>query len=56
MKFMTKRGVEMSMTERILYWIGIVVLLVALYGMNNQISQLEKMATTQPATHQGGNQ
>lgn len=46
----------MSMTERLLYWLGIVVLLVAVYGMNQQISHLEELASGKSATQQGGNQ
>lgn len=46
----------MSMTERILYWIGIVVLLVAIVGTNKQISELEESSVDQPAVQTGGNQ
>jgi len=31
----------MSMVERALYWVGIVVLVVALIGIKGQISQIE---------------
>lgn len=54
MKFMTKRGDNMSMTERLLYWIGIVVLVVAAYSLNNQISQIEAKVSNNATTQQGG--
>lgn len=46
----------MSMIERLLYWIGIVVLLAAVYGMSQQISHLEELASVKSAAQQGGNQ
>lgn len=46
----------MSMTERLLYWIGIIVLVVGIYGINNQISQLEAKINSQTTLQQGGNQ
>lgn len=52
---MTERGARMSMTERVLYWIGIIVLAVAAYGLNNQISQLEAKINQPASTQDGGN-
>lgn len=46
----------MNMTERVLYWIGIVILIVAIVGTNKQISELEKKESSTPATQTGGNQ
>ncbi len=45
----------MSMTERILFWIGILVLVVALIGVKMDISKLEQKAqqVTQSASNGG---
>ncbi len=43
----------MSMTERILFWIAIVVLLVATVGVKNKVSDLEKKVS-QVSQTQGG--
>ncbi|MGC9120572.1 MAG: hypothetical protein ACP5G3_03840 [Sulfurihydrogenibium sp.] len=45
----------MSMTERILFWIAIVVLLVATVGVKNKVSDLEKKVS-QVSQTQGGQQ
>jgi len=34
----------MSMIERILYWIAIVVLIIGIFGLKTQISNLEQQA------------
>lgn len=53
---MTNQEVRaMSMGERLLFWIAIVVMLLASFGMKNQISQLEKVAAGQTASQTGGN-
>lgn len=44
----------MSMVERFLFWIAIIVLLVAGFGMNKNISDLEKKATDQTSVQSGG--
>ncbi|EDP74091.1 hypothetical protein [Hydrogenivirga sp. 128-5-R1-1] len=35
----------MSMIERVLYWIGIVVLIIALVGIKGNISKLEQQVS-----------
>ncbi|MGC9081078.1 MAG: hypothetical protein ACP5H4_05260 [Sulfurihydrogenibium sp.] len=45
----------MSMTERILFWIAIVVLLVTTVGVKNKVSDLEKKVS-QVSQTQGGQQ
>lgn len=56
MKYMTNKEVRaMSMGERLLFWIAIVVMLLASFGMKNQIYQLEKVAAGQTASQTGGN-
>ncbi len=41
----------MSMVERVLYWVGIVVLVVALIGIKGNISELEaKLSQTTAQT------
>ncbi len=35
----------MNMIERALYWIGIIVLVIALFGIKSNISQLEQQVS-----------
>ncbi|WP_293442933.1 hypothetical protein [Persephonella sp.] len=45
----------MSMTERILFWLGILILLIGLVGMKADISKLEqKLQQTVQASSEGG--
>ncbi len=45
----------MSMIERVLYWLAIVVLIVGLIGLKSQISDLEKKAqSAQVQLQEGG--
>ena len=45
----------MSMTERILFWLGILILLIGLIGMKADISKLEQQAQqTVQASSEGG--
>ncbi|MCX7738962.1 MAG: hypothetical protein N2Z80_06075 [Hydrogenothermaceae bacterium] len=46
----------MNTTERVLYWIGIIVLIVAIIGTSKQTSELEKKESSTSATQTGGNQ
>ncbi len=47
----------MSMIERVLYWLAIVVLIVGLIGLKTQISELEKKAqTVQSQLQEGGDE
>lgn len=45
----------MSMTERLLFWIAIAVLLVATFGVQKHVSQLESKVS-QAQTQSGGQQ
>lgn len=46
---------KMSMVERILFWIGILVLVIAIIGVNADISKLEqKVQQTVQASSEGG--
>ncbi|WP_297890411.1 hypothetical protein [Sulfurihydrogenibium sp.] len=45
----------MSMTERILFWIAIAVLLVATFGVKKHVSELESKVS-QVQTQSGGQQ
>lgn len=45
----------MSMTERLLFWIAIVVLLVSVFGVKKHISDLEAKVS-QVQTQSGGQQ
>lgn len=57
MKFMTKFSevIKMSMTERILFWLGILILVVGLIGIKADISKLEQqLQQTVQASSEGG--
>ncbi|MEJ5172910.1 MAG: hypothetical protein WHT47_04285 [Hydrogenothermaceae bacterium] len=45
----------MSMVERALFWIAIIILIVSAVGVNKQIGELEKKLSEVSAV-QGGNQ
>lgn len=54
-KFTTKEVSKMSMTERLLFWIAIVVLLVSVFGVKKHVSELETKVS-QVQTQSGGQQ
>lgn len=44
----------MSMTERILFWIGILALIIGIIGIKADISKLEQQAQQVQASSEGG--
>ncbi|WP_197017046.1 hypothetical protein [Persephonella sp. KM09-Lau-8] len=44
----------MSMTERILFWIGILVLIAGIIGIKTDISKLEQQVKQVQASSEGG--
>ena len=44
----------MSMTERILFWIGILALIIGVIGVKSDISKLEQQAQQVQASSEGG--